>query len=529
VISVDIEKKEQLQLVISGFVLLFVAAAFPLFLVKIPALGDYLTHLAGARAIASISTDPLIAKFYAVRWDIVPNLAMDILVPFLAKYMDIYLAGKVFVFLTMGLILTGVFAVDHAIYGRFSPAPLVVFLFIYNFVFLLGLLNYLFGLGVGLWGVAMWIRLRGRSPLLRAGVSLGFVLVLFVCHLYAVGLYGLTLLCFEAWMLSQRGIQETRRVVVDAAAFGAPFLVALILLMASPTSEWAADNAWNWHLRKLWLGIAWMVELYYPPLDWIIGIGVVGAALWALWRGILKIHPVGWIVLFAGVVVYFSMPAVLFGGWGAQYRLPIAILFIMIGFTRWQFSSPAARLTFVVVVTGLSLLRFAVVGATWIAIDQEYAELRHSFEQIRPGSTAMASRARDPSFPFNRAWPLNYAECLALIDRSAFVPNVFTHRGRQALMTRSAYQHIDSDKFIFPPMVNEVLLAATEPSVRSATDTYWAHWDEQFDYLIVLYTAADDNSNYMPERLSLLYQGNAFQLYKVKPPHHHPPSEIRGP
>ena len=87
----------------------------------------------------------------------------------------------------------------RALYRRWSALPLIAFPFLYNNVFLVGTMNYVFGIGLALWALATWAWLRERSLPLRLLVSMLFVIGLFFCHLFSLGLYGLGLLAFELW------------------------------------------------------------------------------------------------------------------------------------------------------------------------------------------------------------------------------------------------------------------------------------------------------------------------------------------
>ena len=44
-------------------------------------MGDYPNHLARMFVITHIATDPILARMYEVNWNVVPNLAMDLIVP----------------------------------------------------------------------------------------------------------------------------------------------------------------------------------------------------------------------------------------------------------------------------------------------------------------------------------------------------------------------------------------------------------------------------------------------------------------
>jgi hypothetical protein len=502
------------QIIVGAFVLVVVAAVFPLFIVETPALGDYLTHLARMHIIASVDKDPQLAQYYTVTWHVLPNLAMDLIVPVLSRYIDIYLAGKLFVSLTIALIMTGGIAVHYAVYRRLSIAPLVISLFIYNESLLLGLLNYVFGIGLALWGIAAWIWLRTRHPFLRASVSLGFVLVLFFSHLYSVGLYGLALLCFEAWMVCT-GESKGRQLISDALVFGLPFLIVFPLLLVAPTMELASVNIWK-PLRLKLRAIEWMFELYHPTLDYAIAAFVSAIGVWGLWRRLLRLHPVGWAILCAGIVVYAVMPtASLFASFYIDYRLPIAVLFMVIPFSRWELNTPATRLSIAVIV-GLALLRFTLVGLAWLDINHAYADLKHAFQEIKPGSTILVGRAERIAAPFNKAGPLYYAACLATIERAAFAPNMGTlQSGLFPLTVKPAYRHMAMDPRVGMPKIGKFISAAKDPATARAQGLPWADWEKHFDYLLVLYTHNND-ANPLPKILSIHSSGYQFQLYRIK-------------
>src|SRR5689334_9505682 len=202
--------------ILAAFLTLLVAAAVPLFSVRIPALVDYTNHLGRLHTMAVLGKDPFLTQFYSVHWKIIPNLGVDILLPLIIRHLDVYLTGKLFVFFCMLLWLSGPFAIHYATWRRLSLAPLLGFLFVYNFIFLYGFLNYLLGVGLALWGIAAWIGLRRTPATVRGLVSLLFVLALFACHLFALGVYGLTLLAHELWLLRGGRLADRRRLWRDA-------------------------------------------------------------------------------------------------------------------------------------------------------------------------------------------------------------------------------------------------------------------------------------------------------------------------
>src|SRR5438034_5981225 len=240
------------------FMTLAAIASIPILLYPWPPLSDYINHLARMHVIATIRSDPNLALFYQVQWQVIPNLMMDLIVPILQRVMNVYLAGQVYTIMSFVLILSGTLALNRQLYRHWSILPLIAFPLLYNNVFLVGTMNYIFGMGLALWALVAWIWLRERNVMLRLAVSSAFVLGLFFCHLFALGLYGLGLLAFEihrlmviyseqprlrlADLISLRAIPP----LADFVAAGLPFLPVLPLLMMSPT--WGLRGSFTWEL-----------------------------------------------------------------------------------------------------------------------------------------------------------------------------------------------------------------------------------------------------------------------------------------
>src|SRR5262249_61089124 len=111
------------------------------------------------------------------------------------------LAGQIYPVPVLVLIMSGALTFNRRLFGHWSIMPLIGFPLLYNNVFLVGTMNYIFGMGLALWALVAWMWLRERNVLLRLVVSTAFVLALFFCHMFAVGLYDLGLFDFEITLL----------------------------------------------------------------------------------------------------------------------------------------------------------------------------------------------------------------------------------------------------------------------------------------------------------------------------------------
>src|SRR5438876_1137817 len=77
-------------------------------------------------------------------------------------------AAKSFFLTSQLLVITGVMALERAVKGRLEVAPLAAAIFLYSPPFAWGLVNFEFGIGVALWGIAVWLATQGRPWLPRA-------------------------------------------------------------------------------------------------------------------------------------------------------------------------------------------------------------------------------------------------------------------------------------------------------------------------------------------------------------------------
>ncbi len=78
-----------------GFLLLLVLSLGPVFAVDIPAMVDYPNHLARMYVLSRAGTAAA-SSFYQVTWGFYPNLAMDLIVPPLARFISVDAATQSF-------------------------------------------------------------------------------------------------------------------------------------------------------------------------------------------------------------------------------------------------------------------------------------------------------------------------------------------------------------------------------------------------------------------------------------------------
>jgi hypothetical protein len=551
------------------FVVFAFIAAIPVLLHPLPPISDYINHLSRMHVIAAIGRDSDLARFYQVNWEVIPNLMMDLILPVLVRVMSIYKAGQAYMIASFVLILSGTFALNRQLHGRWSVLPLAAFPLLYNYVFLVGTMNYVTGIGLSLWALVAWIALRERHLVLRLTVSAVFVAALFFCHLYALGTYGLGLLAFELHRLwvsasppsvgaalvvsllpadaaakagDHRGRPYERgwgrplslppllRVrgrggrgsagLIDFAAAGLPFLPVLPLLMMSPTWGLRGEISWEWAGKID--GLLDVINVYSGVVASLVAAVMTIMVGFALYYRAVRFHPFGFVLLAVGAVLYVALPRVAFDTYMADQRLPISLAFMVIAcaqldlrrldLRRLGVRHDRVRQGVVAVLFLLLAARVLEVQAVWAALSPDAAAFRESVELINRGAKVMVAYA-DPDGGDNvRNLGLVHAACLAVIERSALVTTVFTVVGKQILHVRADYRDRVDTQDGTPPTI-ENLLHVTEQ--EASGNDYWQRWTTDYDYLYVLFTdARHDNPD--PSRLATVFAGDKFMLYRIE-------------
>jgi hypothetical protein len=495
------------------FAALALVAVIPILTHPLPPLSDYVNHLARMHVIASIGHDADLARFYEIDWQIVPNLMMDLVVPRLTAFMTVYHAGQLFTIAAFVLIGSGTLILNRALFGHWSVLPLISLPLLYNHIFLVGVMNYIFGIGLALWGLAVWLFLRERFWAIRLLVSAVFVLALFFCHLFAVGVYGVGLLAIELtrlWMTRERPLVPR---LVDFAATGIPFLPVLPLLLKSPTWELAGEFYWE-KLGKI-DGLVYVIEVYSDIVAFLLIAGAAAGAIWAARHRLLRLHPVGWAVLLVGAAVYIAMPHMLFATYMADQRLPIALAFMTIACVHLQMRHRMVRRGFLALLLFLLVVRVIEVDVAWGNLSGTTMELRDSVKRIKRGSSVLVAYGDKAAGDDVSDLGLTHAACLAMIERSALVTTAFTVQGKQIMHVRRAYTDRVDTEDGNPPSIEQLLVAREHP--EEATDKYWRNWKDDFDYVYVVFTD-EETVNPVPDLLKLVYDGGRFQLYRINKP-----------
>lgn len=392
----------------------------PVLIARYPPLVDYPNHLARCYILRNLGHDAMLARYYRNVMAAQPNLALDLIIPQLSRVVSIWTAGRLFIGATLLAMAGGCILLHRAVHGRFSAWPAWGFLFVYNRLLLWGFIGYLFGLGVALVAAACWYLLRSRQWSVRLGFGVVAATVIYLMHLYALGIYAVLIGGFE--LADWTGVRRPWNERAGRALVIAGGLVPAIglFLFVSPTSAAARQFVWGSVVRKLTEPFK-LVVAYHPRADVAALILVVVAVLILLARGHIRVFPAlvpGLVIL---AVLSIAMPNELFSSFGADRRIPIAFVLVAIAATDWQHASGWLRGGVMLGATVLLVLQIGVIAVAWSRSQAVYRGFIAALNELPAGARLVASvPATAPGFP-----PLYHVDAYAVILRDAFLPSLF--------------------------------------------------------------------------------------------------------
>jgi hypothetical protein len=516
--------------VAAAYVILGALTLSPLLWAAVPPLVDYPDHLARMWILLHAKDIPALAQNYVVDWRLLPNLAMDLTVPALAQILPLEAAGRMFIAATMALLVLATAALHRALHGRVGLWPLCSLLFVYNAVLFWGFLNFLFTLGLALLMFSGWIasarwRLGTRVLLFSPCAAL-----LLVFHLFAFGVYGLLVASYE---FGNR-LGEGRRLgeTIGALTTLLQFVPAAALWLASLGNAGPSYTEFGSLGTKLYAVLApWDFGMSPVPLDGLILLGTLGFLLYAASTRALKLSPVMRLPILTLIVATALMPHWLNGSAAADLRLPVVLSFVIIASIRPDPARQELAVCFAVVVLELLVLRIWAVSENWREADRQFVEFRALSRSLPEGARLLvvqdAPEGRQRSLD---AMPSVLAQrelmtywhmpALAVIDRSAFIPYLFTGWTPVRPTPRNAVISESQGK----PATPAELAASAAPRQRSGAVPHsvlgelrhWRNWPNTFDF--VLWINVSHEPPVLADRLQLWASGSFFRIYRIARP-----------
>ena len=503
----------------------------PFAVTPIPPLLDYPDHIAEMFVIAHAPSDPILSKVYSIKWTVVANSGVELLMPPLLHWLPLWPTGKLFLALALLLPVAGAAAFSRAVFGQWSAWPLAGGLVAYNTLFLLGFMNFLIGIGLAFLMASAWVRYRARAPAATILATAAAAVALFFVHLFGLFLFALLIGAHELVALvgppGRRwpGLAAClRRLLPDGLVFVAPAWLLLGSTLAGTDSP----------TIRLPLNVK-AGELAYPFLTYfqtperILALAVLALMAALLLRRRALVSAQAAIALGALLAVWPFVPHVFKATGYIDARFPIMMGFLLFaGFTPVHLPRRFAAGLFAAVAL-VSVIRVGAVAQVWAGHNQDLAELQRLLAHIEPGSQVLAVDVPDGQlYPYWRSHRRNWVTAayiktyyhdpaLLIPGRHAFWPRLFTGLGKQPVVVNLAFAGLTAPEGELPDYHE---LARDMPSDAALADApYLADWQRKFGYVLVMAAgAAGDLAALRPDRLDLVEQTEFAALFRVRPP-----------
>jgi hypothetical protein len=486
--------------------LLFAFSLIPVLSVDIPAMNDYLNHLARMHLL----TTPTVNPFYQIKWRLSPYIAMDLIVPPLAHVVSVETAARLFYIASQCLIFTGAIAAEYAMKRQHQLAGYTAVAMLYCGPFTWGLLNFEFGLGLALWGVACWLLVQDRTWIIRLVCHSIFVVILFFAHFFALGIYGVTVGLYELWRICSQG-WHMKRLAQIGLILAMPAVIMLALMWFSGAS--VGGSLIEWSLTWKLLSPSRLMSGYSFSLSTLcLAVLIIVWLVLRLNNALVFLAPGKWIAT-GYLLLYLIMPWRLFDSAYVDLRVIVAAILLLpacvsfVARKNWQFYLAASGMTLIAVALTSN------VFFVWHAYQPEYARMKSSFGLIQPESRILIGDSWNGRGSATES-PMFFAPTLAVYYAGALVPELFTSPGIQNVKLKNEFKRFEvTDGFQYLPVPLDELMALAKGGSSPASPPFVLHWLSDFDYLYVVGTHI---ANPMPELLDELASSERFTLYRIR-------------
>jgi hypothetical protein len=491
---------------------LLAIAIAPTLSVKIPAMEDYLDHLSRMYILVTAGTNDA-NPYYQVSWALYPNLAMDLIVPSLARFVSVETAGKIFFLSSQILIISGAFALELSVKRRHEISMFAALLTLPSLPFAFGFVNFEFGTGLSLWGIASWITLsRLKKYQFRVIAHIFFGCLIFLAHFFALGIYGLVIGTFELRRILELRLNPWRALAIGST-LACPVVLMLLLMVSTGATIGESYNKW-WFSRKPF----WLLEFlngYSPAL----AAGSACALAILLFYGALKrnllLSADGKWIAFGLLVVFIAMPFQLFGSRMADVRMIAAAFLILPAFTTLAPRARSFGYAAAVVIVPIILVNSIYVGYVWVSYQNDYKAMKTSFTLLRQKSFILVGSAPARDTTLLMDVPMWRAPTLAVYYAKAFVSSLYTVSGTHAVEVKPELHHLDLNaetETYAPPSLANLKIIAEGGNVSDAPQ-YVRNWQNEFDYVYLL---GPHVPNALPNILVEIATERRFTLYRVR-------------
>ncbi len=501
----------------------------PVIITPVPPLTDYPNHLARCYLLAFGDSDQALGQMFSRQWQIIPNVAIDLILPRLMHVFSPLTAGRIMLVFCLLIPTSGAIALNHAYFRRRSLWQIASGFAAYNALFLMGFMNFAIGIGVAMWGAAAWVRYRESHSWASVLFAAFLSPVLFFFHLFGLCFYALLVGSYEFFITfvrwSSKGV-NIRFALHRVIMFAVTMIVPLILYLLSPIEKLSLDPVWPSFSRKIYFAFGWILE-YSRLFDLFVAASLVAFLVFCVMNGRAFISKAGLVAATALCCVYLVTPFAFKGVYFVDTRLPVMLGFMIFAAFLPRGLTSNQRYVALAFFAVLLVTRISFVSRVWVESQRDLDDVRSVVQAVRVGSRVLVADVTGSdnpgwyeSMPISRRIPevaptYWHLASFVLLDRRAFWPNIFADASQQPIAVKEPYRELQAVRSALPNYVDLTRRQFAEDELEHFP--FLAEWQQKFDFVLLLNAEGVPNlSQFLPDRLRVVDSRGIAALFEVR-------------
>jgi hypothetical protein len=514
-------------------IFLFSAFAFlvvPVISVKFPPILDYPNHYVRIWLLGGGVNIFPVSEMYEVNWkNASTNVGIDALAAILGKFLPVNVCAPLVLVAALGLPPLGVACLNRKLFGT-SWWQVASVLLAWSWTLVLGFLNFEIGIGLALICASL-DRVLARLGVLGASAGRSCIgALMLIIHPFGFLFYVILVGALRLGRRFKKRPSVAVRRAIAAVAACLPITIPFVLwfLFAPVLPESLVDPRQNvivWQQAGL---IAHLSSLSTPFRTYEIRTDAVFLFLFvaplalAVAMRRIRVHAGLFITAILLLVSANFMPEII--GDTSSIHLRFASMGVLAlaaslvpeipSAKRWQWAAMSIALLLVVV-------RIAWITNIWINRQVDVVSLEKVLSYIPSGAAILPMQHRfsgniEGVAPLGRFLGKDsptfwHHPTLAIFERHAFVPTLFTATGKQPLIVKPPWNQIAAPAG-WPPGVDQL----NDPQAVQSRP-YLAHWCDRFDFLLVVNADMPNDGGAMPilPQVQLVADEGYAQLYRI--------------
>jgi hypothetical protein len=513
-----------------------VTLGLPVALVPMPPLVDYPNHFARLWLLMGGVRLPPVSAMYGIDWTgASTNIGIDLLAVTVGRPLGIDLLGPLLVVAAAMLPPAGAVLFNRVLFGRFHWWQAGFAIFAWNTTLLGGFLTFQIGLGLALLAACLDQAVIRRMPLAVALVlRVVICAMLLVFHLFAGAFYaalvaGLVFGPNAAPFRTRKLFLVTAGRSLAAGCFivGLPALLFLLLAPAVPGANappgvfdiWAHNSVVN----KIGTLLTCILT-YDLAVDSGFFLAAALLAAFAARMGAFRLHAGLALTALGLLLLAVLVPRECAGTAFVDWRFPIMALLTGISAMQPQVRTVRGANLAAGFLAALAVMRTGWIADIWHQRDADVASVQRALREVPAGAAILpVENIPDETRPMPtgryllEGFPTYWHDVAYAVPlRHAFVPTLFTARGKQPLIVRPPWDRIAVETGI-PVPVNFLTHYEPKPKVVYLIG-YAANWRETFDYALLLNAdlAPARTQAALPPGLELVADEGFARLYRIR-------------